>query len=243
MKKEPRQESQRALVVGLGLAIAVTSAGGLLVYRALPAVQPLFVSGLTSTVGAWELAIVALGFVGFSAGLVAHALTPGLDHDAQEGEGPSTGWNRRAFWMFKALIATILVLVILTSLEEIKRLNPSTGRYLPGWLLGLSGPLSSSTRAFWAWIKANEWLGMFQSDASLWFPAVIIPWLGWRSGILLISSGNPGPAPFDSLFDSAARARRFVGYSCALLALLLVAVPTLAMTGLLVLHHAFVMAG
>ena len=86
----------------------------------------------------------------------------------------------------------------------------------------------------WTWLQGNDWIG----DASLWFPALVMPWLAWRSVGLLLWAGEPPRAPLDHVFDSAALTRRFVGYSFASSALFLAAVPTFALAGLVVLHHA-----
>jgi hypothetical protein len=234
---EINHQARRDLFLGLSLSLALLVTTGILVGRGLPSVQSLFGAGLRAICGGWEFAVATIGFGGFSAGLVAHVLAPEFGSSADPGDGLSGARNRQAVWMFKALVATFLVVVILSSLEEIRRSYPAAGRVLPGWLLGLAGPLSSSISGIWAWIKANGWFGLFNSDASPWFPAVIIPWLVWRSVGLLMAAGTPH-APLDRLVESRAMAGRFVGYFSALSALLIAAVPILAMAGLVGLHHA-----
>ena len=66
--------------------------------------------------------------------------------------------------------------------------------------------------AVWRELQGDGWLGMLRFDASLWFPALVIPWLGWRSLGLLASARDARPSPLDQVFDSAASARRFVGH-------------------------------
>ncbi len=232
--------SWRDLCFGLIVAAACLFAGSHLVFRTLPFVQPLALEGLAMNVGAWELRVIVIGVGCFSAGLLAHILAPGVDGVERETRSrPALNWQ--AAWLLKAMVAVLLLVVILSSLEEIETRGGLTGRFLPGWLFGWLVPWRAPSAHLWDWLRVNEWAGMVTSDASLWFPALIIPWLGWRSVGLLILARNPAPAPFDHLFHSAASARRFVGYWCAFSALLMAAAPALALTGVLVLHHALAM--
>ncbi|MGC8643171.1 MAG: hypothetical protein ACP5XB_25200 [Isosphaeraceae bacterium] len=78
------------------------------------------------------------------------------------------------------------------------------------------------------------------SQATIEKPSVPTEPLGprFRLSGLLLRAGNLSLTPIDHVFGSAASTRRFIGYSFALLALLLAAMPTLGLAGLVVLHHA-----
>ena len=130
------------------------------------------------TFGVWEFVVVILGFSCFSAGLIAHVLTPGVEPAASDGTWLRSGWNRHAVWLVKIVAAVLLLGVILSSLEQIKGQYPSMGRFLPGWLFGLSGAFRLSEVEVWTWLQRNEWIGMVSSDASLWFPAPGYPLAG-----------------------------------------------------------------
>jgi hypothetical protein len=230
---------RRELIVGLTLAIAVLIAAGLLVFRVLPAVQRHFLSGMRQITGGWELGVIVLGFGCFSAGLIAHALAPGINGAASGWGGLSISHRRLPAALAKAAATVLLLLVILASVAEIHAHSGWSGFGFPCWLgFGLFDPLQDQRAKAWKWLQGNQTVGMLSFDASLWFPALVIPWLAWRSVGLLVSAGSPRPSPFDQALDSPASARRFAGYWCALLALLLAAVPTLALTGLVILHHA-----
>ena len=82
---------------------------------------------------------------------------------------------------------------------------------------------------------------MLRYDASLWLPAFAIPWLGWQSLYLLASARSPAPRRW---ITWSIRPRRLASSSATggrLFALLVAALPTLAMTGLVILHHALAM--
>lgn len=187
--------------------------------------------------GPWEIALVVLGFACFSAGLVAHALAPEADRGEVE-TAQRSGASRRAVWLLKVIVAVMLLVVILSCLDEIETWPRSTGRLLPDRLLALLGPLDTHGAQIWSWLRGNHWINWLSYDASVWFPLLVIPWLAWRSIGLLLRGGTSMHGPLDHVFDSAASTRRFVGYSFALLALLLAAVPALGLAGLVVLHHA-----
>jgi hypothetical protein len=232
--------SVRELAIGLALAFAVLSSAGVLVWNTLPMIQPLVVSGLKLTLGTWDFGVIALGFGCFSAGLVVHVSAP-------EGDTPPRGavWTPVPgirigawIWMAKGFGVVLLSLVILVSLAVMERQSGSTGRVFPWWLASILSPLRAHGDEVWNWLLGNEWIRMLSSDASLWFPVLILPWLGWRSLGLLVTAWNPRPSPLDHVIDSAASARQFLAYWCALSALLLAAIPTLALTGLVLLHHA-----
>ena len=234
--------SLHELAVGLALTCAVLIAAAFLVGRTLPAVQPLALAGMGLTIGGWEFGVVALGFGCFSAGLVAHVLAP-ADDAAGSGTGRLTSsLSHHAAWLAKAATAALLSLVILASVAQIQGRYTPTGQALPWWLMnGLFEPRRARGAAVWNELQGNGWLGMLRYDASLWLPAFAIPWLGWQSLYLLASARGARPSPLDHMVDSAASARQFVGYWGALFALLVAALPTLAMTGLVILHHALAM--
>ena len=205
-------------------------------WRTLASVQPLALDGLARIIGAWELTVLALGFFLFSAGLVAHVLTPG---GGTEGNAIAlrAAANRRLTWLGRSLLSGVLLIVILCCMDEIAPRYGSGGRVIPGWLFGLLVPVRVAVAKLWELLHANELAGPLSWDASLWFPLLVIPWLAWRSIVLLLRAGSISIAPLDHVFDSLATRRRFLGYSLSLLALLLAAMPTFALAGLVVLHH------
>ena len=234
---ETNHGSWRDAAAGLALTAGCLTAASGLVFRAIPAIQPLALEGLRMSFGGWELAIVAMSFAFFSAGLVAHAVTPGIDPASGRGNWCSSGWNRYAARLAWAAMVVLLLAVIASSLEHIKKYGPF-GRFIPARLVGLLDLLPASVWQGWTWLQGTGWSGVLIGDASVWFPAIVLPWLAWRSIGLLLSARSPSPAPLDRVFDSATALRRFFGFSFAMSVVLLAAVPTLALAGLVVLHHA-----
>jgi hypothetical protein len=229
--------SRRVLLFGLALAAACLISGHCLIFRALPSVQKLALDGLGMLLGVGEFGAVVIGSSLFSAGLVAHMLTPGIAPADGRGNWLFSGWNRHAVWLARAVMIVFLLVVILSNLEHIKRYG-SIGRFIPDWLFRLLDLVPAPVWTARDWLQGNPWIDMLSGDASFWFPLLVIPWLAWRSIGLLLRAGNPTFAPCDHIFDSISFTCRFFGYSFALLALLLAAVPTLALAGLVVLHHA-----
>ena len=165
------------------------------------------------TLGGWEFGVVALGFGCFSARLVAHVLVPAVDPPASGGAWLPSSWIGLAATLAKVVASALLSLVILASLAQIQGGYTPIGQALPRWLVnGLLDPLRAHGAAVWRELQGDGWLGMLRFDASLWFPALVIPWLGWRSLGLLASARDARPSPLDQVFDSAVSARRFVGH-------------------------------
>jgi hypothetical protein len=230
--------SARALSTGLAVAVAVLSAAVLLIEKTIPMIQPLFASGFELTLDAWAFGVIALGFGSFSAGLIAHVLAPEGDAPTSGSTWTSNRWIRITGRMANWFGVALLTLVIVASLAEIGRRSDWLARAFPWWPGGLLGPFRVHVEEAWIWLQGNEWVQMLESDASLWFPVLILPWLGWRSLTLLVSASSRRRSPLDHILDSRASARQFFGYWCAFWALLLAAIPTLGLTGLIVLHHA-----
>jgi hypothetical protein len=87
-------------------------------------------------------------------------------------------------------------------------------------------------------VRWESWPGLIDHE-TLWFPALAIPWLAWRLWTFRAASSSPDSprAPLDRIFDSRGSSCRFLGAWAALTALLIAAVPTLALAGLIVLHR------
>jgi hypothetical protein len=236
---EANRPSGRELSLGLLLAAALPIAGFGLIFRTLPSVQPLALEGLGLTIGWREFVVVALGFGFFAAGLVARVVVPAVE-GSQGMEAPMSPAGRSPLVrLLRAVAALVLGVVILSSVAEIQARYPPSGLVLPRWLVhAVFEPLQSRGAEIWSLFQWNGLAATIAFDPDVWFPAVAIPWLLWRSSGLLVSARRDVPASLDQVFDSPRVACRFAGYSLAFWALLLAALPTLALAGLIVLHHA-----
>jgi len=238
------RHSVNVLVAGLGVAALLFGSAGWLVFHTLPMVQPLLMEGLELTVGLWEIGIVMLGFLVFAAGLVARALAPGQELPTDGGGDPSRTVSRFAAGLAKAVVVLVLGVVILTCLSWIVERFPSIARWFPSGLVGgVVAPIRGLSEPFWSWAKGEPSLSVLSYQPALCLLALVVPWLGWRTVGLLFSVRGSAEAPLDRVVDDPARACSFVGYWAALWALLVAALPTLALAGLMLLHQAIGASG
>jgi hypothetical protein len=203
------------------------------------AVRPLGLPGIELTLGDWELGVIALGVGFFSAGLVAHVQAPAVETPADRVGWLSSDRSRLAASLAKFAVAAMLLLVILASLAQIEERCAPTGQSLARHFIHESlDPVRTHSAAIWSELRGNPRLGALLFDTWPWFPALALCWLGWQSVCLLLATRDAGGLPLDQVFVSATSARRFAAHWILLCTLLIAALPTLTMAGLLLLHHA-----
>jgi hypothetical protein len=166
------------------------SAGGFLVFRTVPAVQPLALEGLGMTIGLRDLAVIALGFGCFAAGLVARVLAPPAERPEGEAPPPPRPGLRSVAQLLRAVAALALGLVILSSLAEIQARYAPRGERLASTVLE---PIRARGAEAWRWLAGPGGLGgTLALDPSVWLPLPAVPWLLWRGvGLLASAKGRP----------------------------------------------------
>jgi hypothetical protein len=215
-------------VLSLATALATGAVVGLVT---IPTVSPRWLDGIREVLEPEIIAIVIAGFAIFAAGLAARALTP-----STVTEGPR--WTSRL--LAAAVPCGLLALILVSALQCLPpstQLDPAVPsivgrvcdlvREVLGWILSLIPDSGQINFAAWldperlAWTLATAAVALFIVELSVSRP-----------------SGDQ-PAPFDTVAETTGGMGRFFWLTAALTAVCLVALPTLAVLGQVIVHIRF----
>ena len=214
------------------LALAAALAGGAVVgLIAMPTVSPHWLYGLGQVLEPEIIGMVLAGFGVFSAGLAARALSPSMSHAAPHRA------TRLARIAVPVGLLTIILLSALESLPSSTQLDPAVPgivgrvcdliREIPAWIWSLvpdSGEIS-----FAAWFEPERLAWMLATAAVVLF----VLELGLSRGT------RDARGPFDAVAESPGQLGRFLWLTTALTTTCLVAMPTLAVLGQVIVHIRF----
>jgi hypothetical protein len=212
-------------ILSLATALATGAFGGLV---AIPTVSPRWLDGIREVLQPEVIAIVLAGFSVFAAGLAARALMP-----STATEGPR--WAARL--LAAAVPLGLLALVLVSALQCLPastQLDPAVPsiigrvcdllREVPAWIWSLIPDSGQISFAAWldperlAWTLATAAVGLFILELSV------------------SRTGGEQPAPFDAIAETPGGLGRFIWLTAALTAVCLVALPTLAVLGQVIVH-------
>jgi len=220
---------RRPYVLVLLTLLAACCAGYLLLV-VVPTLSVELAEGLRLALGPAEVAIIAIGFAGFSAGLAAVAVAGSSSDSADQLASPANGPNRDMPRRFggMALVSLVLAISVIVGLHALTRFPlisvPS------GWTESLYVKALGFARR---WLQdLEEWVlvGAFtEINVLILVPCVV--WLMIHIVALLGTSERTRPPALDRIARQPQLLRRFGFYSVILTALCLSALPVLTVTG------------
>ncbi len=234
---KPRGESSgkeiRALLLGSCLAAGT---GAWLIWVTLPGLNPWLSEGLWIVLSEQYGLAIVLGFAGLSFGIVARASEHGGEVTAVS---PSRG--RRGFQIVVLFIVALFVAELVASLV-------GEGLMRGGYVGRARSPGFGGLIAFVEWLLSSpRWLTDRNWELATSFARAVLglleAWLAWRIGWLLVTPPVSDSSPVDRLLADRRDLGRLAVRWLALTVLMLAALPSLFLAGLLTFHLAIYSLG
>ena len=218
----------------LGIAAVLAAGAAWLIAVTIPLLHPHLSEGLWMTLHPPELLAILLGFVGVAIAIAARAGEPsGLVTPE------ATAHPRRPRRTILVLASGALVIVLLDLiLSRVVRVGQRGGSTLEGWeawfgwgdavYQWVRSLLPASLKDVWTLAEQPEWVVLIVAQL----------WVAWRVIGLVVREPATRPSPLDTMLQERRTFARFAARSCAIIVLMIAALPTLFVTGLVVLHAA-----
>ena len=231
--REPR--SRAGVLARSATALLAAIGAPYLLLVALPALHPNLAEGIWMIVDPMMAATIALAFAGLAAGIAAR----GSASLAEAGslEAPATATPRR-IWPGRILRALGCLVAAEVAAAAFFEARADLAR---PWFVPLD-----LQECLYLVRHSVDWLGgmpsVFGNYAPLERPGLVLlilaaPWIAARL-LALIAGGPAGPPPaLDTVAADPLARRRFLGSWAALTAVLLAALPTIFLGGLVLLHE------
>ena len=202
--------------------------GAWLLWVTIPRISPWLSEGIGMVVSPDLCWAIVLGFAGLSFGIVARASVPAQETRNAEGSKRSRGLRVIGLVM---LVLTGVEVVLSLVMEGLVRggILESSGSHGFGGLIVFGEWLLSSPR----WLSDRIW-GVAMSPCWLVL-AILEAWLAWRIGGLLVTPPSHA-TPIDLLLADRGSVRTNLTRWLALTVLMLAALPTLFVAGLVSFH-------
>jgi hypothetical protein len=218
------------------LAIAAVLAAGAawLMLVTIPLLHPQIAEGLWMTVHPPEVLAILLGFAGMATAIAARAGEPSSSMTPDE-TPPSRRKSRTLLVVVNVAIGIVLLEFILTRVVRIGQRGAST---MEGWeqWFGWGESLYQWVRSLGPHALGNVWTLAEQPE---WVVlAVAELWVGWRLLGLFVGEPATRCTPIETILEERRTFARFLAHVCAILVLMIAALPTLFVMGVVVLHVA-----
>jgi hypothetical protein len=226
-RQQPWSTTRRGRLLRLVSLLATLAAGSYLVGVAIPAINPWLGDGFCHVLVPDVVFTVVVGFFAFALGLAARSVV----HQAAR-ERPR--WLVRLWAVLQPGVLGLVVLSALTCL-------PTSAQFEPGVLSPISRVVDSVQHVQgWLWSLVPEWIVL---DLKPWLAPEPLVWILTILGLLslvcelaLRPTSGSDDALFDCAFESRRQALHIAWLALALTVLCVVALPTLMIGGLVILH-------